>query len=176
VVVFGAGLAYFAFTAVNGPIGVPLISPTPNAGQAATQFGAVGFFLKVDGVQRGSYGVRLQLTFFNRSNEQQRADPQDFRLEGKGRQTGEGEVQPQQEPFFTSGPAQLNQCPNWGRVDLYPPGGGDQPLRDPAGTRAGAIWGPSTLCFQDPGGALTLIWEPDVAFGPLSEPIRIPLR
>lgn len=169
-VIFGAGLAYFAFTVVNGPIGVLLTSATPNAGQAATQFGAVGFYLKVDGVQRGTNGVKLQLTFFNRSDQQQRANPQDFQLEGNASH--------RQPPYFTASEptSSLKECPDWGRVDLYPSGGGDQPLRDPGGTRAGAVWGPSTLCFEDPGGELTLIWEPDVAFGPLSEPIRIPLR
>lgn len=161
-VVFGLGLAYFAWTAVNGPIGVPLDSPTPNAGQAATQFQAVGFYLKVDGVERTAGIARIQVTFTNKSSRQQRADPQDFLLSGSA---------PQQHPFFNN-----TGCPNWGRVDLYAPSDNGEPLRDPEGTRAGAVWGPSTLCFQDPGGSLTLIWEPDVAFGPLSEPIRIPLR
>jgi len=158
----GLGLAYFAWTAFEGPIGVPLTSPTPNAGQAATQFEAVGFYLKVDSVARGADGVRVQLTFNNTSSQQQRADPQDFTLTN---QTGT-QVRPQ---FNDS-------CPDWGRVDLYPLQGGDAPLRDPGGTKAGAHWGPSTLCFPSIGGSLTLIWEPDVAFGPLSEPIRIPLR
>ena len=170
---FGAGLAYFAFTAVNGPIGVPLTSTTPDAGQAATQFNAVGFFLKVDSVTRNEHGVSVQLTFTNKTEQQQRADPQDFKLDGKGQQTSEGMIPAELSPYFTS-PG--GGCPNWGRVDLYPPGGSGAPMRDPEGTRAGAVWGPSTLCFQDPGGALTLVWEPDVAFGPLSEPIRIPLR
>lgn len=173
VVVVGLGLAYFAFTAITGPPGVPLTSTTPNAGQAATQFNAVGFYLKVDSVQRSAGEVRLQLTFINRSDQQQRADPHDFRLDGNGLRTTEGSVPPQVEPYFT-GPG--GACPDWGRVDLYPPGASNAPLRDPEGTRAGATWGPSALCFQDPGGALTLVWEPDVAFGPLSEPIRIPLR
>jgi hypothetical protein len=163
VVVVGAGLAYFAFTAVYGPPGVPLTSATPNAGQAATQFNAVGFRLRVDGIDRTGGIVRLQLLFTNTSTQQQRADPQDFRLEGSAAA---------QRPFFHDG----SDCPNWGRVDLYPPGGSDGRLRDPGGTKAGPVWGPSQLCFQDPGGSLTLIWEPDVAFGPLSEPIRIPLR
>ena len=161
-VVVGAGLAYFAWTAINGPIGVPLTSATPNAGQAATQFGAVGFYLKVDGVKRNGDQVEVSLTFVNKSAQQQRANPQDFSLEGRSTVR----------PTFGSG------CPDWGRVDLYPPGGdSNAPLRDPNGTRAGATWGPSLLCFSSAGsGALTLIWEPDVAFGPLSEPIRIPLR
>lgn len=159
----GAGLAYFAFTAVNGPIGVPLTSTTPNAGQAATQFQAVDFYLRVDRVDRTGGVVRVTMTFTNRSTQQQRADPQDFTLHGGGSDA---------KPFFHDSA----DCPNWGRVDLYPRNGGDEPLRDPEGTRAGAVWGPSTLCFQDPTGSLTLIWEPDVAFGPLSEPIRIPLR
>lgn len=158
--VVGLGLAYFAWTAFNGPVGVPLTSPTPNRGQAATQFGSVDFYLAVDGVEVTRGQVRVSLTFTNRSRQQQRADPLDFTLGGR-------------RPVFGDG------CPNWGRVDLYPPGGpSDQPLRDPAGTRAGAVFGPSTLCFPAPAGtgALTLVWEPDVAFGPLSEPIRIPLR
>ena len=161
-VVVGLGLGYFAYTAFAGPIGLPLTSPTPDAGQAATQFNAVGFYLKADSVTRDAGTVRVELTFTNRSAQQQRADPQDFSLV----HDGAAGVR----PSFGAG------CPNWGRVDLYPPGGGAQPLRDAAGTKAGPVWGPSALCFPDPGGALTLIWEPDVAFGPLSEPIRIPLR
>ena len=161
-VVVGAGLAYFAFTAVNGPIGVPLTSTTPNAGQAATQFNAVGFHLKVDAVQRTAGGIRLQLTFTNTSSQQQRANPEDFTLTNDSATTFR--------PQFNA------DCPNWGRVDLYPQGAGDEPQRDPEGTRAGPVWGPSPLCFGYLGGNLTLIWEPDVAFGPLSEPIRIPLR
>ena len=169
----GAGLAYFAFTAVNGPIGVPLTSTTPNAGQAATQFNAVGFYLKVDSVTRDAGTIRVTLTFTNRTRQQQRANPQDFTLQGKGTQTSEGEIQPVANPVFDS----EGDCKDWGRVDLYGPGEpAADPLRDPGGTRAGAVWGPATLCFQDPTGSLTLIWEPDVAFGPLSEPIRIPLR
>ena len=163
VVVVGAGLAYFAWTAVNGPIGVPLTSVTPNAGQAATQFGSVGFKLQVASVQRSPGTVRLELIFRNTSTQQQRADPQDFLLMAGG---------------ATARPSFSSECPNWGRVDLYAPGApSSEPLRDAGGTRAGATWGPSALCFPDPGaGALTLVWEPDVAFGPLSEPIRIPLR
>lgn len=163
VVVVGAGLAYFAWTAVNGPVGVPLTSPTPNAGQAATQFAAVGFKLQVASVQRSQGSVRLELVFRNTSTQQQRADPQDFSLVAGGATV---------RPTFGS------DCPNWGRVDLYPAGApSGEPLRDAQGTRAGATWGPSALCFPDPGaGSLTLVWEPDVAFGPLSEPIRIPLR
>ena len=157
--IVGLGLAYFAWTAFKGPPGVPLTSPTPNAGQAATQFNAVDFYLKVGGVKRSSGQVQIALTFINKSSQQQRANPEDFSLGGAG-------------PVFGPG------CPDWGRVDLYPPGGDSRaPLRDAAGTHAGSSWGPSTLCFQDAGaGSLTLVWEPDVAFGPLSEPIRIPLR
>lgn len=166
VVAVGLGLAYFAWTAFNGPVGVPLTSPTPNHGQAATQFGAVGFYLQVDSVERGTRQVRLELTFVNRSDQQQRANPQDFTLVA-------GSSAPVAPAFGTG-------CPDWGRVDLFPPGApiGGQPLRDPEGTRAGTTWGPSALCFPAASGtgALTLVWEPDVAFGPLSEPIRIPLR
>jgi hypothetical protein len=160
VAVAGIGVGYLAWTAVSGPPGVPLTSPTPDRGRAATQFGAVEFYLRVDEVRRDAAGLRLELTFTNRSREQQRADPLDFTLQGR-------------RPVFEPG------CPDWGRVDLYPPAGArDEPLRDPGGTRAGPVWGPSTLCFPEPVGseALTLVWEPDVAFGPLSEPIRIPLR
>lgn len=160
--VIGLGLAYFAYTAVNGPPGVALNSTTQNAGQAATQFNAVSFYLKVDAVDHTTDGLRLELTFTNKSSQQQRADPQDFTLTNESGT----KVRPQ---FSDS-------CPNWGRVDLYPPGGQDEPLRDPGGTKAGPTWGPSPLCFTGLGGELTLIWEPDVAFGPLSEPIRIPLR
>ena len=52
VLAVGGLLAYFVFTAVNGPIGVPTTSTTPNAGQAATQFGSVGFTLRVAGLSR----------------------------------------------------------------------------------------------------------------------------
>jgi hypothetical protein len=161
-VVFGAGLAYFAFTAINGPIGVPTTSPTPNAGQAATQFGAVGFRLRVDALRRLGGQVQVQLTFTNSSQQQQRADPRDFTLSNASGSSVR--------------PAFGGSCPDWGRVDLYPPGAGAEPLRDPGGTRSGPTWGPSSLCFPALAGSLTLVWEPDVAFGPLSEPIRIPLR
>ena len=164
VLAVGAGLAYFVFTAVNGPIGVPLTSSTPNQGQAATQFGSVDFKLEVTGVSRTGAGTVVELVFRNTSHQQQRADPRDFSLvAGHGRPVS---------PTFGSG------CPDWGRVDLYGPAEpASDPLRDAGGTRAGPTWGPSPLCFPPPGnGPLTLIWEPDVAFGPLSEPINIPLR
>ncbi|HEX6489333.1 MAG TPA: hypothetical protein VF137_10760 [Candidatus Dormibacteraeota bacterium] len=163
VLFIGGVLVYFVITAVNGPFGVPLTSPTPDAGQAATQFGSVGFYLHVTKVDRGGDHVTVAITLENTSEQQQRFDPQDFRLQAQGDALSEAAI-----------PA--DGC-RWGRVDLYPRGmPASTPLRDPEGERAGATWF-AAVCFPRAGtGALTLIWSPDVAFGPLSEPIRIPLR
>ena len=143
---------------------MPLTSPTPNAGQAATQFGAVGFYLHVNRVERVQQGVLLDLSFSNTSTQQQRVDNADFQLKGRSGNLVRHTV--------------FEGCSNGQqRVDLYPRGmPASTPLRDPDGLRAGATYR-DTICFPDPGdGPLTLVWEPDVAFGPLSEPINIPLR
>ena len=154
------GLA--AYAAATVPDRTTIHSQTANRGDAASITGPVGFHVAVASVTPSAGQVQLQLQFQNTSNQQQRADPADFRLTAAGGWHAA--------PVFGDG------CPNWGRVDLYPKGGGDQPLRDPAGTKAGPTWS-GTLCFPQPpsGGALTLVWEPDVAFGPLSDPVLIPL-
>ena len=159
----GLGLAYFAWTAIVGPVGVPLTSPTPNAGQAATQFGAVGFYVRVDRVLRVPEGVSVDLTFRNTSTQQQRVDTADFELKAHSGNWVRYSV--------------FDGCDGGGRVDMYPAGmPRSAPLRDADGERAGATYR-TAICFPDPGpGPLTLVWEPDVAFGPLSEPINIPLR
>ena len=160
----GLFLAYFAWTAIVGPVGVPLTSPTPNAGQAATQFGAVGFYLHVDKVEEPFANEALVwLTFRNTSNQQQRADNADFQLQARNGHWVRYSV--------------FEGCSNGIRTDLYPERmPRTTPLRDPDGAAADAVFS-TDICFTDPGPKpWTLIWEPDVAFGPLSEPIRIPLR
>lgn len=158
-------LATWVVTSDGRRFGEPMTSATPNHGQAAREFGGrVGFTVDVTQVDRESARLVLHLTFRNTSSEQQRANPADFRLEDA---TG-----------WHAAPVFEAPCADWGRVDLYPPGATSQPLRDPNGTRAGATW-LGTLCFPEPPGesaALTLVWEPDVAFGPLSVPVRISLR
>ncbi len=108
-------------------------------------------------------GVLIDVTFTNTSGEQQRVDAADFHLKGRNGNVARYIV--------------FGACSDGGRVDLYPAGmPPTTPLRDPEGQRAGATY-ETSICFPDPGGGpLTLVWEPDVAFGPLSEPINIPLR
>lgn len=146
-----------------GPVGVPLTSPTPDAGQAATQFGSVGFYVHVDAVVGSTEHVAIRMTFRNTSTQQQRVDVADFQL-----QAANGAA-----VRATPG----DGCQSAGRVDLYAPGmPSSTPLRDRDGQRVGPTYR-TAICFPAPGPKpWTLIWEPDVAFGPLSEPIRIPLR
>jgi hypothetical protein len=159
----GGILAYFAATAGAAILGPPALSPTPNSGQAASRFGPVGFKVQVVGRSDAAGTLQVRLVFRNESSQQQRADPADFVLEGPRGYAAA--------PVFGPG------CPDWGRVDLYPPGDtATQPLRDAGGTAAPAVWGPSTLCFAGaPPAGLTLVWSPDVAFGPLGQDTRIPL-
>jgi hypothetical protein len=160
----GLFLAYFAWTAIVGPVGISLTSPTPDAGQAAGQFGAVGFYLHVTRVERTPANeVLIWMTFPNTSDRQQRVDNEDFELQAH---TGN-------RVHWTAG----DGCSNGIRVDLYSETmARTTPLRDPGGERAGSIY-KTDVCFPNPGSTpWALIWQPDVAFGPLSEPIRVPLR
>ena len=164
VTVVGIVLAYLVLTAGGAALHTPAASVTPNAGRAATRFGPVGFTVQVVGWQRAGGRVTVHLVFTNSSDTQQRADPQDFRLEAPGGS--------RERPAFGTG------CPNWGRVDLYPGGStATQPRRDADGTAAPAVWGPAALCFPEPAtGDLTLLWAPDVAFALFGAETRIPLR
>lgn len=137
--------------------------PTTGSASANNVIGPVGFKVNVDNVQRSGDQIVVTLTFDNTSDAQQRADPADFSLKIDG---------------HTVGPSFGTNCPNWGRVDLYPPGGSSEPLRDSDGTKAPATWGPATLCFADSSAPTDLIleWSPDVAFGPLSGTSEIDLR
>lgn len=142
---------------------MPLTSPTPNAGQAATQFGSVGFFVQVTRVVRQPQMVFVDMTFRNTSTQQQRVDIADF------------ELRAQNGNWVHAAPG--DGCQSVGRVDMYPAGmSRSSPKRDADGAAVGSTYR-TGICFPDPGPApFTLIWEPDVAFGPLSEPIHIPLR
>ena len=136
--------------------------PATGGGTAYSLSGPVGFKVRVDTVQRADDQIVVTLTFDNTSHSQQRADPADFALKINGHAL---------RPSFSS------ECPNWGRVDLYPQGGPNEPLRDTDGTKAPSTWGPATLCFADSSAATDLIleWRPDVAFGPLSGTTEIDL-
>ena len=155
-------LAAWVISSEGRQFGQPLVSATPNHGQAAREFGGtLGFTLDVTQVDRADGRLVLHVRFQNTTSEQQRANPADFQLEDSAGWHAKA--------VFEA------PCSDWGRVDLYPPGAGSQPLRDPNGTRAGATW-EGVLCFSEPPSAdrrLTLVWEPDVAFGPLSIPVRI---
>ena len=137
-------------------------APSRGGATATNVMGTVGFKVKVDQVQRSDGKVIVMLTFENTSDSQQRADPADFILKVGGHDIA---------PSFGA------PCSNWGRVDLYPPAGSNEPLRDPNGTKAPATWGPATLCFADSAtpSDLVLVWNPDVAFGPLSGTSEIDL-
>lgn len=161
-VVVGAALAYFVIAA-SGVIG-PVVSPTPNNGQAATQFGPVQFTVQVVDVARAAGRVEIKVVFRNKSQSQQRADPADFLLKS-GSQRLHAEFGP--------------GCADWGRVDLYPTGDtAAQPRRDADATGVGPTWGPTVLCFRDPGpgSALTLAWTPDVSFALFGQETDIPVR
>lgn len=153
-------IGYAAFTAARN-LGTGA-APSRGGATATNAMGPVGFKVKVDQVQRSDGEIIVTLTFENTSDSQQRADPADFRLKVSGREVT---------PSFGA------TCSNWGRVDLYPPSGSNEPLRDPNGTKAPATWGPATLCFADSAAPsdLVLVWSPDVAFGPLSGTSEIDL-
>lgn len=153
-------IGYAAFKATsNLGMGAP---PSRGGATATNAMGTVGFKVKVDQVQRSDDEVIVTLTFDNTSDSQQRADPADFNLRIDGHNVP---------PSFGA------KCSNWGRVDLYPASGSNEPLRDPSGTRAPANWGPAKLCFADSAAPsdLVLEWNPDVAFGPLSGTSEIDL-
>ena len=146
-------IGYAAFNAGSN-VGIGA-TPSRVGATATNVMGTVGFKVKVDQVQRSEGEVIVTVTFQNTSDSQQRADPADFSLK-----VGGHDVAPS---FGTT-------CRNWGRVDLYPPAGSNEALRDPNGTKAYATWGPATLCFADSAAPSDLVlgWNPDVAFGPLS--------
>lgn len=140
-----------------------------NHGEAGTAVGGkVGFSVDVDSVQRGvdmsgSTLVVVTVTFHNSSGAQQRADPLDFSLQTGDKARG---------PVFVAG----TDCAQWPRTDLYPAHASGQAPRDPGGGRAGQSFGPSTVCFADPGpGSLSLVWDPDVSAPFLDSPTVIPL-
>ena len=153
-------------------------SATPNQGSAHTLFGAAGYDLTVEQVERqpqlpgapspavGLSYLRLQISFQNHSTDQQRADPLDFTLRDSS-----GTREPS---FFGAGDG---TCGRWQRADLHAAGHERDQPRDREAKQVGPSFGPVPLCFQVARGAeaaLTLLWHPDL--GLATPTTEIPLR
>jgi hypothetical protein len=96
---------------------------------------ADGYTMMVQGVQRQTHLVRLEVSFQVRGQTKMHAVPGDFSLLESGRTY---------RPYFDVGAG----CPAWSRTQI--PDGGHL--------------GPKVLCFAppDPHGRLTLKWDPDL--------------
>jgi len=141
----------------------------PGVGEAQGLLGQVGFRIKVSHVTRdlpqaglpaagaGRHYVSLDVTFYNDSQSQQRADLGDFQLRdsqgGLHSHVGLG--------------ARSGQCAAWRVADLHAKGKESEPPRDQAADQVGPVFGPVGICFEaggDPTGPLVLLWDPDVGF------------
>jgi hypothetical protein len=134
-----------------------------------------GFDLHVIGAERGvqlqstpSAGlaaVRINVSFTNTSEHQQRADLHDFTLMDATGAT--------QQPV-TDDPS----CPSWPRTDLHASKDDGQPPRDLEANQVGASFGPVPICFLvggNPNADLELVWDPDVSIALLSSPVEVML-
>ncbi|MBJ7604058.1 MAG: hypothetical protein JF888_12835 [Candidatus Dormibacteraeota bacterium] len=138
-------------------------------GEAQGLLGQVGFRIKVSHVTRdlsqaalpaaggGRHYVGLDVTFYNDSPSQQRADPGDFQLRDP-----QGGLHSHVGPGPSSG-----QCAAWRIADLHAKGKESEPPRDQSADQVGPVFGPVGVCFEaggDPTGPLVLLWNPDVGF------------
>ncbi len=141
----------------------------PGVGEAQGLLGQAGFRIKVSHLTRdlsqaglpaagaGRRYVGLDVTFYNDSQSQQRADPGDFQLRdsqgGLHSHVGLG--------------ASSGQCAAWRVADLHARGKEGEPPRDQSAEQVGPVFGPVGLCFEAggaPAGPLVLLWNPDVGF------------
>ncbi|MDQ6900889.1 MAG: hypothetical protein M3072_15555 [Candidatus Dormibacteraeota bacterium] len=165
-VVIGAILLALAYRNQSRPGQPP---SEGGAGEAQGPLGQVGFRIKVGHVTRdlsqagsapaagGRHHVGLDVTFYNESQSQQRADPGDFQL-----RDFQGGLHRHVELASSTG-----QCARWRVADLHARGKQSEPPRDQSADQVGPVFGPVGICFEaggDPAGSLVLLWSPDVGF------------